>query len=271
MPHTAATVTPPTAQGPRAVWASGDYAAVAREVIPTLGKAVAHAAGVRAGDRVLDVAAGTGNASLPAAQLGADVTACDITPELLDQGRREAARRGLRLAWVEGDATSLPFEDARFDVVMSCVGVMFAAHQAAAAAELARVCRPGGRVCLAAWTPAGFVGRMFAAMRPSMAPMPPGAPSPLAWGDPRHVARLLGDGFTRVTSSPRVLDVERFAHGREFREFFHHNYGPTLAIYQRIGDDPAAVRALDAALDALYDHGEGRAWEYTLTTGVRAG
>jgi ubiquinone/menaquinone biosynthesis C-methylase UbiE len=128
----------------RAMWALGDYAAIASEVIPHLGADLAEACGVRRGMRVLDVAAGPGNAAIPAALTGASVVASDLTPELLEAGRREAARRGADLEWRQADAEALPFADGEFDVVMSCLGVMFAPHHQASAGELIRVCRPGG-------------------------------------------------------------------------------------------------------------------------------
>ncbi|MBJ7359390.1 methyltransferase domain-containing protein, partial [Nocardioides sp.] len=150
----------------RAMWAMGDYPAVATEVIAPLGPVLAAAAGVGPGDRVLDVAAGSGNAAIPAAALGADVVASDLTPDLLEAGRQAAAGRGVGLRWDEGDAEALPYEDASFDVVVSCVGVMFAPHHQRSADELVRVLRPGGRLALLSWTPSGFIGQMFATMRP---------------------------------------------------------------------------------------------------------
>ncbi len=142
----------------RATWALGDYPAVAADVIPELGPVLVAASGVRAGDRVLDVAAGTGNAAVPAALTGARVTAADLTPELFTAGREFAARQGVAVRWDEGDAEALPYPDGSFDVVLSCVGVMFAPHHQRAADELVRVCRPGGTIGLLSWTPRGFVG-----------------------------------------------------------------------------------------------------------------
>ena len=137
----------------RALWASGDYAAVAAELIPELGPELVRASGLRAGDRVLDVAAGSGNAAIPAAAAGGIVTASDLTPELFDAGRAIAAQRGVELEWVEADAEALPFADNGFDVVLSCVGVMFAPHHQEAADELIRVVRPGGTIACSAGHP----------------------------------------------------------------------------------------------------------------------
>lgn len=253
----------------RAMWALGDYASVATEVIPSLGAALVEAAGVRPGDRVLDVAAGSGNAALPAAAAGADVTASDLTPELLESGRRMADARGLQVTWQVGDAEALPFADRGFDRVLSSVGVMFAPHHQASADELVRVCRPGGTVALASWTPTGFIGRMFAAMKPYAPPPPPGAQPPPLWGDEDHVRGLFGDRVA-LMSERRHLTVDRFATGAEFRDYFKARYGPTIVVYRAIADAPDKVRALDEALanlgdEALEGDQPGMGWEYLLT------
>jgi SAM-dependent methyltransferase len=159
----------------RAMWASGDYPALAHDLIADLGPALVDACGVRPRMRVLDVAAGAGNAALVAADAGADVVAGDLTPELFAAGRAAAAERGVEVTWREADAEALPFADAAFDVVMSCVGVMFAPHHQQAADELVRVCRPGGTIGLLNWAPDGFIGQMFALTKPYAAPPPLGA------------------------------------------------------------------------------------------------
>ena len=166
----------------RGMWALGDYPDVATRLIPELGPELVAASGVRAGDRVLDVAAGTGNAAVPAAMTGATVTASDLTPELFPAGREFAARHGVELQWDEADAEALPYDDGAFDVVMSCVGVMFAPHHQRAADELVRVCRPGGTIGLLSWTPEGFVGDLFRTMKPYAPPPPPGAQPAAAVG-----------------------------------------------------------------------------------------
>ncbi|MBH0121361.1 class I SAM-dependent methyltransferase [Rhodococcus sp. CX] len=259
----------------RAMWALGDYPSVATEVIPTLGPILVSACEVGAGDRVLDVAAGSGNAAIPAALTGATVVATDLTPELFEMGRRDAAAAGATLTWQEADAEALPFDDASFDVVLSCVGVMFAPHHQAAADELVRITRPGGRIGLLSWTPEGFIGRMFATMKPYAPPPPPGAQPPPLWGDEQHVRSLLGDRVTDVQAHKEKLRVECFGSGEEFRDFFKAAYGPTIAVYRAIADEPDRVAALDrdlAELGRSFDQGGGAMeWEYLLLTARRAG
>ncbi|MBM6401741.1 class I SAM-dependent methyltransferase [Phycicoccus sonneratiae] len=258
----------------RAVWALGDYPSVAERVIPTLGPVLVEACGVGPGDKVLDVAAGSGNASLPAARLGADVTASDLTPELLAVGREHAEAAGLELLWDVADAEDLPYPDATFDVVLSCVGVMFAPIHEAAADELVRVCRPGGRIGLLSWTPEGFIGRLLAALRPWAPPPPSGAQPPPLWGSADHVRSLLGDAVTDLRAERRELVVDTFTTPEEFRRFFVERYGPTAAVHRSQAGDPEQQAAVEAALDALAreaDEGGGRMrWEYLLVTAIRA-
>jgi ubiquinone/menaquinone biosynthesis C-methylase UbiE len=262
----------------RAMWALGDYPAVAIDVIPELGPTLVAATGVRAGDRVLDVAAGTGNAAVPAALTGAEVVASDLTPELFVAGRQFAARNGVEITWEEGDAEALPYDDDSFDVVLSCVGVMFAPHHQLAADELLRVCRPGGRIGLLSWTPTGFVGELFRTMKPYAPPPPPGAqPAPL-WGDEDHVRALLGDRVTDVDARRQTLEVDMFATPEALRDYFKRVYGPTIAVFRYIADDPEKVAALDRDLVALaerFDRGTGGAlvldWEYLVLTATTSG
>ncbi|BCJ41454.1 hypothetical protein GCM10010168_55470 [Actinoplanes ianthinogenes] len=255
----------------RAMWASGSYATVAADVVAPLGPVLVEAAGIGPGQRVLDVAAGTGNAALPAAHTGAEVTASDLSPELLRIGEQRA---DAKLIWTEADAEALPFQDAEFDTVISCIGVMFAPHHERAAAELLRVCRPGGTIALANWTPEGFIGQMFATLKPFAAPPPPGATPPPRWGDPAHVATLFGDRAVAVRAERRDLRVDHFGTAEAFVDYFKRNYGPTIAVYRNIAAEPERVAALDAALTALaqrFDVGGGAMnWEYLLWTGRRA-
>ena len=262
----------------RATWALGDYPAVAIDVIPELGPELVAASGVRAGDRVLDVAAGSGNAAVPAALTGAQVVASDLTPELFEAGRAFAARHGVSVQWEEGDAEALPYDDGAFDVVMSCIGVMFAPNHQRAADELVRVCRPGGRIGLLSWTPTGFVGDMFRAMKPYAPPPPPGAlPAPL-WGDEEHVRGLLGDRVTDVVTRRQSLTTDLFRTPQAWAEYWKTVYGPTVAVYRHIGDDAEKAAALDrdlAAVAAKHDRGTPGGtvmdWEYLLFTARKSG
>ncbi|MGK5697674.1 class I SAM-dependent methyltransferase [Streptomyces sp. URMC 128] len=262
----------------RAMWAQGDYPSLAAEVIPALGAVLVEACGVRSGQRVLDVGAGSGNAAIPAALAGADVVASDLTPELFEAGRRAAGKQGVELSWQEADAEALPFDDAEFDTVLSCVGVMFAPHHQQAAGELARVCRPGGTIGLLSWTPQGFIGRMFATMKPYAPPPPPGAQPPPLWGDEDHVRALFGDRITDVRAERRTVRVDRFETPEAFRDYFKERYGPTITVYKNIAGDPERTAALDRDLadlareSDLSTGGGGTVleWEYLLFTARRA-
>jgi ubiquinone/menaquinone biosynthesis C-methylase UbiE len=260
----------------RRMWASGDYPELARDLISSLGPILVEAVGVRPGERVLDIAAGAGNAAIPAALAGATVVASDLTPELFESGRRQAAERGAELEWREADAEDLPFDDGVFDVVVSSIGVMFAPHHRVAADELLRVCRPGGRIGLLSWTPQGFVGQMLGAMKPYAAAPPPGAQPPPLWGDEAHVRELLGDRVTDVTVSTGRVTIDEFATAEEFRAYFASHYGPTIAAYRNVGDDAERAAALNRDLVALAErHGIGSGdrlvmeWEYLLLTATR--
>jgi ubiquinone/menaquinone biosynthesis C-methylase UbiE len=256
----------------RAMWALGDYHSVATDIIPSLGPILVAACRVSPGERALDVGAGSGNAAIPAALAGARVVASDLTPELLEHGRRLAAQRGAEVEWREADAEDLPFGDDEFDTVLSCVGVMFAPHHQDSADELLRVCRPGGTIGLLSWTPEGFIGQMFATMKPYAAPAPPGAQPPPLWGSEEHVAALLGDRVTAAEAHRQRLRVDQFAGPEEFRDFFKAKYGPTIAVYRGIADDHDRVAALDRDLVELarrFAVGGGSFqmdWEYLLFT-----
>ncbi len=261
----------------RTMWALGDYPAVAAQLIPDLGAILVQACGIGPGDRVLDVAAGSGNAAIPAALAGASVVACDLTPELLDAGQAWAAERGAQLEWRLGDAEDLPFADGEFDVVMSCLGVMFAPHHQASADELVRVCRPGGTLGLLSWTPEGFVGQMFAAMKPYAPPPPPGAQPPPLWGSEDHVRTLLGHHATDVEAHRQAVRIDQFASPHEFRDYFKANYGPTIAAYRGLAEDPERVAALDRDLADLAERHQRAAgstameWEYLVLTARKRG
>ncbi|MGH9007246.1 MAG: class I SAM-dependent methyltransferase [Acidimicrobiales bacterium] len=260
----------------RAMWDLGDYPAVALDVIPDLGAVLVEACGVKAGDTVLDVACGSGNATIPAALKGARATGCDLSPTLLDAGRRLATARGADVTWREGDAESLPFADGEFDVVVSCVGVMFAPHHQAVADELLRVCRAGGTIGLASWTPEGFVGQMFATMKPYSPPPPPGAQPPPQWGDEEHVRRLFGNRVESLRSSRETVTVDLFETAETFRDYFKTMYGPVAATYQALAAEPDRAAALDRDLSELAQRStRGPAsgvmdWEYLLVVARRS-
>jgi ubiquinone/menaquinone biosynthesis C-methylase UbiE len=236
----------------RAMWASGDYPSMVETFLLPLGPRLVEACGIVPGMRVLDVAAGTGNASLPAAERGARVTASDLTPELLDAGRRRAEAEGLELEWVEADAEHLPFKDDSFDVVMSSIGAMFAPHHQDVADELVRVCRPGGTIGLLSWTPEGMIGALFRTMGPFAPPPPPGAqPAPL-WGSEDHVHELFGDRVDFRTLQREMLEITAFEHPHDYGEHFKARYGPTIAAQgnaRRTEREAEFVEALNGFCD----------------------
>jgi ubiquinone/menaquinone biosynthesis C-methylase UbiE len=259
----------------RAMWASGDYPRMVETFLLPLGPRLAEACGIGPGDRVLDVAAGTGNAAIPAAGRGARVVAGDLTPELLEAGRRRPEAEGLDIEWVTADAERLPFEDETFDVVMSSIGVMFAPHHQAAADELVRVCRPGGTIGLLSWTPEGMLGALFRTMKPFAAPPPPGVQSPPLWGSEEHLAELFGDRVMFGTLQRDMLEITAFEHARAYGEHFKAYYGPTIAARAnaaRNGRDGEFDAALDAFCDDWNRGTADRARfekEYLLAVGTR--
>lgn len=213
----------------RKMWASGDYPSMVETFLLPLGPRLVDACEIGPGDRVLDVAAGTGNAAIEVAKRGADVVASDLTPELFEAGRARAEAAGVELEWVEADAEALPFEDASFDVVISSIGVMFAPHHEAAAAELVRVCRPGGKIGLLSWTPEGMIGALFRTMGPFAPAPPPGAQPPPLWGGEDHLRGLMGEQIEWKQLERSVLEVTAFAQPNDYGEHFKQRYGPTIA------------------------------------------
>jgi SAM-dependent methyltransferase len=260
----------------RKMWASGDYPSMVETFLLPLGPRLVDACAITPGARVLDVGAGTGNASLHAAARGARVVASDLTPELLDVGRGRAAAAELELDWVEADAEHLPFEDASFDVVMSAIGVMFAPHHQQAADELVRVCRPGGTIGLLSWTPDGMLGALFRTMGPFAPPPPPGATPPPLWGSEEHLAELLGERVTWTRQERDVLEVTAFERPHDYAAHFKARYGPTIVAQGNARKDGREAE-FEAALDAFCDEHnlgtEDRArfeMQYLVSVGTRA-
>jgi SAM-dependent methyltransferase len=238
--------------GQRAMWALGDYHEFARRSLWGFGQQLVEACGIGPGQRVLDVAAGSGNVAIRAAQAGAEVVASDLTPENFEAGRREAAARGVRLEWVEADAEALPFADGEFDVVTSAFGAVFAPHQQVVADELVRVCRPGGTIGLTVPTmPAGKAGyaRMLAEL-PSMF----GPVSALPWGDEEHVTGLFGERVESLQMSRRRAELDGFASEAELRDFLKANHPVAVALYRELGEDPELGDdpEVEAALDDAF-------------------
>jgi SAM-dependent methyltransferase len=272
-----ATLPPDLKARHRAMWASGDYPSMVETFLLPLGPRLVDASGIRPGMRVLDVGAGTGNASIPAALRGADVVASDLTPELLESGRARAQAAGVELEWVEADAEALPFEDASFDVVISAIGVMFAPFHQVAADELVRVCRPGGTIGLLSWTPEGMLGALFRTMGPFAPPPPAGAQSPPLWGSAEHLRQLFGDRLQLSSQQRDVLEVTAFEEPRDYGAHFKARYGPTIAVRANAAKNGRAEE-FDAALDAFCDEwnrGAGEQarfeMEYLLSVGTRVG
>jgi len=260
----------------RAMWASGDYPSMVETFLLPLGPRLVAACDIGPGMRVLDVAAGTGNASLPAAELGASVTASDLTPELLQAGRRRAEGEGIELEWVEADAKNLPFDAGSFDVVVSSIGAMFAPRHQDVADELVRVCRPGGTIGLLSWTPEGMIGALFRTMGPFAPPPPPGAQPPPLWGSEGHLRELLGDRVELRAPERGVLEVTAFEHSHDYAEHFKERYGPTIAA-RKNAQSTGREGELDQALNRFCDEwnrgtpdGARFEMEYLLAVGTRA-
>jgi SAM-dependent methyltransferase len=260
----------------RATWAAGDYAAIAEAI--TEGAAPKHLlerVGVDKRDRVLDVATGTGNVALRAAERGASVTGLDLVPELLETASVRARDLGLAVAWVVGDAEDLPFEDGSFDRVLSAFGVQFAPRHEVVAHELVRVCRPGGRIGLVSWTPEGQVGDLFRIMGRYLPAPPSYASPPSLWGSEEHVLTLFGD---------RVVDVEferattplRFDSSEHYVSFMETYYGPTLKARERLtaeGRWEDCRREIVELMDRRNESTEGRLLvpaEYLVVVGRAA-
>ncbi|MCM2254083.1 MAG: class I SAM-dependent methyltransferase [Vicinamibacteria bacterium] len=241
----------------QATWSAGDFGRIGVR-LQSVGESLCEAVDLRAGDRVLDVAAGNGNASLAAARHFAAVTSTDYVHALLEQGRTRAEADGLDIAFQVADAEALPFADGAFDVALSTFGVMFAPDQQQAARELLRVVRPGGKIGLANWTPDGFVGQLFEVVSTFVAP-PPGLRPPMEWGTASRLRELFGRGVAALRTERRVYTF-RYHSAEHWIEVFRTYYGPTHKAFAAL--DEQGQLALHAALLAFlarWDRGNGRA------------
>jgi SAM-dependent methyltransferase len=239
------------------MWGLGDYDEFARAFVWQFGPELVEACAIGPGQRVLDVATGSGNVALRAAEAGASVVALDLSPANLAAGRASAEALGLEVEWVEGDAEALPFEDASFDVVTSSVGAMFAPDHQAVANELLRVCRPGGTIGMINYTPDGGVGDFFGVFVPYLPPSPPGVLPPVMWGDEEHVRELFGD--RAELELERRVAIERLnASPRIYVETYKEQFGPVVATFGLHVDDPQRTAELDRAFLAFakrFNHG----------------
>ena len=229
----------------QAMWASGDFAVIGT-TLQIVGELLCEAVDVQAGERVLDVAAGNGNATLAAARRFAAVTSTDYVPALLESGRRRAEAEGFDVAFKVADAEDLPYPDASFNVVLSTFGVMFAPDHHQAASEMMRVCRKGGRIGLASWTPSGFLGQLFRVVAGYVPPIP-GVRSPLLWGTDAHIQHLF-QGAARIVQTTRHFAF-RYRSPEHWVEVFRTYYGPVHKAFAALDAEKRA--ALEADLIAL--------------------
>ena len=219
-------------QKQQAAWGSGDYSVVGT-TLQIVGETLCEAADVQSGEHVLDVAAGNGNATLAAARRGAGVTSTDYVGSLLDAGRARAQAERLDVQFQTADAEELPFAPGRFDAVLSTFGVMFTADHARAAREMARVCRPGGRIAMANWTPEGFIGQLFKTLGQHMPP-PAGAKSPALWGTEAYLAELFGPAAAAIHCNRRIFNF-RYRSAKHFVDVFRTWYGPVHKAFAALG------------------------------------
>jgi ubiquinone/menaquinone biosynthesis C-methylase UbiE len=232
----------------RELWALGDYHRVATDLLWEFGRELVEACGIYSGQRVLDVAAGTGNVAIRAAERGAHVVASDLTPENFDAGRHEARAHGVKLEWVEADAEDLPFDDGAFDVVTSSAGAIFAPRHQAVADQLVRVCRPGGTIGMTAFVPAGLTRDLLGIIDRYSPPPPADALSPLLWGSEDHVRKLFSDRVESLEITRKKLLMERFADPLDLRRFMRANHPLFVGLYEQLADEPGRVSTADRDL-----------------------
>lgn len=233
-------------QRQQATWASGDYHMIGTQIL-IVSELLIEALEVHSTERVLDVATGSGNAALAAARRGCTVVGLDYVPALLERARRRADAEGLDVEFVEGDAEALPYADGSFDVVASVFGAMFAPNQEQAANEIARVCRPGGRVGIVAHTPEGFIGQLFKTNAKHVPP-PAGLRSPVQWGTEERLRELFGDAIAELRAAKRQY-VFRYASPEAYLDYWRRYYGPTMKSFEAVGE--AGRDALEADLMEL--------------------
>jgi ubiquinone/menaquinone biosynthesis C-methylase UbiE len=242
----------------KAGWMAGDFGQIATFTVKAAEEFVARTS-IVPGTRVLDVACGTGNTAIPAARAGGSVTGVDIAPNLLEQARRRAVAEQLEVRFLEGDAEEIPVGDGEFDVVQTMFGAMFAPRPERVAAELIRVCRPGGLIAMANWTPEGFVGKSFQ-VTAEMAPPPPEVSAPTLWGNEQVVGQRLSNGISKLTLTRKKAVFDYPFSPREVVEFFRQYFGPTQATFSRL--DKPGQSELASRLEALWtEHntaGDGR-------------
>jgi ubiquinone/menaquinone biosynthesis C-methylase UbiE len=262
-------------QQARELWSSGDFPSAARQ-IADVGITTVDRAGIQSGDEVLDVACGAGNATIPAAEVAARTVGLDITPELIEAGKKAATEQGVEIEWVEGDAQDMPFDDESFDVALSVFGCMFAPDHAKAAAELARVLKPGGRMVVAAWRPEGNVGRMFATIASHLPQPPEGFQPPPLWGTEDHAREIFDGTGMELDFEPTTVDFTAESADEFFAEF-ERDLPPIVMAKQRLEPD-GKWEPLRTDLKQLYDEsneaddGSFRApQEYVLIKGTKAG
>jgi SAM-dependent methyltransferase len=251
-------------QRTRATWAAGNFPEVAKRELWPVGARLVQRIGIGKGERVLDVACGSGNAAIRAAQAGGNVVGVDLTPELFDAARRLADEAEVTVEWVEGDAESLPFEDETFDVVLSTFGVMFAPRHEVAAQELARVLRPGGRLGLCSWTAEGSQGEFFRTLGAHVPPAPSFASPPLLWGSPDHVENLFAGTGIALEFDRETVDGAAYDSGDDALDFLSTNFGPLMMLRGMLESQGtwAGVRDQLASIYARHE-----APEYLVTLG----
>jgi ubiquinone/menaquinone biosynthesis C-methylase UbiE len=231
----------------RQAWSQGDYMQIATDLV-LVSELLCESVDLRAGQRVLDVATGTGNTAISAARRRCDVVGVDYVPTLLALGHARAAAEHLPVTFQEGDAELLPFPEAAFDVVLSTFGVMFAPDQEQAARELLRVCRPGGKIGLASWTPDSFPGSFRRVIARYVTP-PPGLPSPLRWGTESEVRELFGEGITALSATPRSV-TQRYVSARHSVEHLRTHFGPVVATFAALDPEHQKQLTEDLVQDA---------------------